>query len=101
MKIPKYLDEFIKIKSLGDELEIYFVDIIWKSPHTPESQDVLIYTLPLARWKKEKGKYVSRILNNKKYFRVCGLCGEINHRGHMHDTYICQRCAERHYHAVY
>ena len=100
MTIPEYLAEFIKVKSHDDQVEIYFHDFIWEG-HTPVSQEELVYKLPLARWEKDKEKYMSRILNNKKYFRICGLCGEINHTRHMHDAYICQSCAVAHHHVVY
>ena len=101
MTLPEHLLESIKAKPVGDQVEIYFIDIIWESSHTPTTHDVLVYTAPLAKWEKYKGKYISRILNNKKYFRICGLCGEVNHTGHMHDAYICQSCAEIHHHVVY
>jgi len=100
MTIPEYLAGFIKVRPNGNRVEVYFEDIIWEG-HTPGTQDVLVYELSLASWGKNKEKYTSRILNNKKYFHICGLCGEVNHRGHMHDAYVCQRCAEINHHVIY
>ena len=100
MTLPEYLAEFIIIRPQGDQVEIYFDDFIWEG-HTPVSHQVLLYQIPLAKWEKDKGKYISRILNNKKYFHVCGQCGKVKHHGHMHDTYICQECAQKYHHVVY
>jgi hypothetical protein len=100
MTLPEYLSEFINIKPQDDQVEIYFNDLIWDG-HTPVSNEVLLYQIPLAKWEKDKEKYISRILNNKKYFRICGLCGEVNHSGHMHDAFICQGCAWEYHQVVY
>jgi hypothetical protein len=99
--LPEQLLEFIRATTVGEIVEIYFTDVFWESPHTPATREVLVYTVPLASWEKDKEKYTSRILNNKKYVRICGLCGGVTHRGHMHDAYVCQGCAEAHYQVVY
>lgn len=100
MAIPDYLVDFIKVEIQGGQVEIWFDDFDWHGQE-PVSHKVLLYTLRLARWEKGKEKYLSRILNNKKYFRICGLCGEVNHRGHMHDAYVCQHCETVHYGVIY
>lgn len=93
MTLPEYLADFIMIRLQGDQVEIYIDDFTWDG-HTPVSHKVLLYQIPLAKWEKDKEKYISRILNNKKYFRICSLCREVKHSGHMHDAYIFQHCAE-------
>ena len=65
MTLPEYLAEFINIKPQDDQVEIYFDDFTWDG-QTPVSSEVLLYQMPLAQWKKDKEKYISRILNNKK-----------------------------------
>ena len=100
MTLPEYLAEFINIKPQDDQVEIYFDDFTWDG-QTPVSNEVLLYQMPLTQWKKNKEKYISRILNNKKYFRICGQCGKVKHHSHMHDTYICQECAQKYHHVVY
>ncbi len=97
----KELRSYIKEVPLGDEVEIYFVKISWPLPYDLVSEDVLLYRVPLEDWEREKREYYGRILNNKKYFRVCGHCFELNHVGHMDGKYLCQSCAEEYFGVVH
>ena len=69
MALPEYLTNFIIIRPQGDQVGIYFDDFTWDG-HTPVSHKVLLYQILLAKWEKDKEKHISRILNNKKYFRI-------------------------------
>ncbi|EKP0294308.1 TPA: hypothetical protein ACSCX2_003511 [Aeromonas veronii] len=41
----------------------------------------------------EVDKAVEKLLNNRRYFRVCGRCRTLNPIGWMHDDFACSGCA--------
>lgn len=81
---------------------IYWVGrVTWNGPHEPG-----IYYTPFRSWKKQPtpamiARARQAALRNRKYFRICTRCHRITNDGHMHDSNICQGCAERYLGVVY
>lgn len=73
----------------------------WNGPHSPE-----LYYTPFRQWKKiPTDSMLARArqaaLRDRRFFVICKRCKQINNVGHMHDSNICQGCAERYLGVVY
>ena len=92
---------------MSDELDDYFrcvanlegwtfdVGLVcWSGPHTPTLEWVTY-----RRWKTlptdERLKRAREAaLAKRAFFRKCELCNETTNIGHMHNSSVCQGCAE-------
>ena len=76
-------------------------EISWPHPHEPEGTWVTVTELPAGASQERIDRQISKILRNRKYFRVCQECGERKPVGWMHNARICQGCAEKHHGVCY
>lgn len=95
-----YLDHFVQVTEMGDNVQINFIDIQWHG-HEPLGVEKPLMTVSKSEWNEGMDKIYSQIFNNKHFFKICGSCGEIHHIGHMHDACICQGCASIYHGVVY
>lgn len=73
----------------------------WSGPHRPE-----LYYTPFRQWEQPPTDTMlaqarQDALKDERFFRVCHRCNRTKSVGHMHDSNICQSCAERHLGVVY
>lgn len=101
MDDQQLIDEFIRTtpSDTGVLIEVLIID--WPTPSQPVSSWVAAATVRGTPSLEKLQERVLRVLGTKKYFRVCGECGERNPMGWMHDNKICQSCAERNHGVVY
>ena len=94
--------EFIRtIPKADGSIAIEVRVISWPHPHEPESAWVMAAELSPGASQDRIDKAVRKNLQNRKFFRVCQECEERNPVGWMHNTKICQTCAERHHGVCY
>lgn len=65
----------------------------WVSPHEPSLEWKTFRT-----WRHEPNaerKDRAKVAAIKRFFRTCVQCRELCNVGHMHDSKLCQGCAER------
>lgn len=122
MKMIKNLNEikknYIRLNtSPNGELVIEVCVIKWHGPDTPLSDWIIAKRFDKDRQRKDQmddlfydpfsvsiyelENEISKILNNRKYFQICGRCRSLNPVGHMCDEYMCQSCASRYEGVVY
>lgn len=75
--------------------------ISWPLPYDPQSTWVAVSVLPAGSSQKGVERAMAKVLRDKRYFRVCQECEERNPVGWMHNTKICQSCAEKHHGVCY
>ncbi|MGL5041009.1 MAG: hypothetical protein ACRC6D_13100 [Aeromonas sp.] len=117
--------DFIRLRSNEKGLYLEVCQIRWPSPHKPASDwvcvkqfgetqkqndtfDIHLSTLlPNGLYETDDGsgkvtswaeieKAINKLLNNRRYFRVCGRCRTLNPVGWMYDEFACSGCAEKH-----
>ena len=94
-------EEFIRIEYTPDAVHLRVAVIGWPSPSKPETHWRQAKSLPPDAGEAEIQEAVAAILANKRFFRECRKCGELNPVGWMHDRTMCQSCATKHMGAVY
>jgi hypothetical protein len=104
--------EYIRFNNLpSGELVIEVCVIKWDGPCTPFSDWIVVKRFDKDRPRKEQmdcmffdpfavpvfelENEVSKILNNRKYFQICGRCRSLKPVGHMCDDYMCQSCGSK------
>lgn len=102
MTDEEIIKEFISIQEI-EGMVVLSVEIIeWPhGPYNPHSSLVEVKRFQGEVNSERTRKAVRAVLRQKKYFRRCMDCGEINPRGWMHDSRTCQSCAERNKGIVY
>jgi len=94
--------EFIRTAPQADGSTLVEVcTISWPLPHEPESTWITAAELPSGASQDRVDKAVRKLLKDRHYFRVCQDCNERNPVGWMHDSKICQTCAEQHHGVCY
>ena len=99
MDDQQLIAEFIRTTQGPDGVHIQVKVIDWPSPSEPVSSWVTAKTLRGIPSPEKVQEAVQRVLETKKYFRVCGECQQRKPSGWMHDNKVCQSCAE-HNHGV-
>ncbi|NEX89522.1 hypothetical protein G4923_12530 [Aeromonas rivipollensis] len=94
---PKKLLHFIDIKPISLKLDAATqkeLDAHWiATKHELE-----------PRWvatPQEIEKAINQLLNNRRYFDICGRCRKLKPVGLMHGDFACQSCAEKFLDIVY
>ena len=85
--------EFVRVSPSGKRLEV--TRISWGSYHTPTGEWIDAGPLAENADQSEIDAKMVRILACKRFFRRCRICNELKPLGWMHDTEVCQSCAER------
>lgn len=109
--------EYIRIGASRNGIQLEVRCIGWEGSHTPISNWVVVKrfdnVIPNYERCDEIGsseitlsayaleKEISKLLNNSKYFQICGRCRTLNPVGHMRDDFMCQGCAKRFSGVVY
>ena len=101
MDDQQLIDEFIRTTPSESGVLIEFKVIQWTSSYESETHWIPAARVGGSPTPEELQQRVLKVLLDKKYFRVCGECGERNPMGWMHDNKICQSCAERNHGVVY
>ena len=91
--------QFIQISPSGSRLEVKTIS--WDGPHTPTSQWVDFGPVPETADAVEVNALMEQALACEQFFRRCQTCKMLNPLGWMHDSKICQSCAERDEGVVY
>ena len=95
------LQEFLRVEHTESGVRILVRRIHWNGPAEPVSIWVVGKDFHSAATKAETDAAARRILEDERYFRVCGECGERNPLGWMHDETMCQGCASKNRGIVY
>jgi hypothetical protein len=85
--------QFIRISASGNRLEVGTIS--WDGPHTPTNKWVDFGPIPKTAGAVEINALMGKTLVCKRFFRRCETCKMLKPLGWMHDTKICQGCAER------
>lgn len=101
MSEEEVIEEFIKVYKDRDQVRFYVRRIDWDGPHTPITTTVNVSSFDGEMDDEAIRAEVMRISKDSKHFRRCKECGERNPFGWMHDSKICQSCAERNHGVVY
>lgn len=88
--------QFIRVVSDDDASVLEIAIVVWHGPHEP----TLVWN-SFRRWSSPPSDTELRTaefdaMHDRRYFKTCEMCGELNNVGHMHDDVTCQSCAERH-----
>jgi hypothetical protein len=99
-EILSELAQFVEIdRSRDGRVVVSVATVHWDGPGTP-----------ILRWTEYDTEFApgagddhihQTVLQDRRFFRRCSRCGELNNVGHMHSARICQGCAERHLGVVY
>ena len=87
------IQEFIRVKRLKEGIKIGAKVIKWPSPSWPVSRWTIVSHLPLEASKEQLDTEIRSVLNDSRFFGVCGTCRERNPNGWMHDNTVCQGCS--------
>ena len=101
MNDEELISKFIKVKQEDNEIRLLVRQIFWPHPHEPRSRWTVASVLPQASPPQDVDAQIQAILENSQYFKVCQECAKRKPRGWMHNSNICQSCAERNYGVVY
>ena len=92
--------EFVRTERSPRGTQLWVQTIEWEGPHTPVSTWVpLGEPSPMTADQVEKKR--KRLLSNRRYFRRCSSCEQLNPVGWMHGASLCQGCATRELGIVY
>ena len=83
------------VTSPFNAVQIYVCTIFWTGPHTTEYTWELAVELPEDSSDEEIQASISKLLNRKKYFKVCKECKERKPSGWMHSSNLCWACGEK------
>lgn len=88
--------EFTRARIDGAVVVLEVQLISWAAgPHCPESTWVEVKRLASGTDTLETARQRRQLLERRRYFRICARCSERNPVGWMHDSRLCQGCAER------
>lgn len=93
---PEVMREFLRTLRTPDYLLIEVLTITWEGAHTPISTWKPGVTRPATTPENKVQQAQQRLLNTRRWFKVCQECGERQPNGWMHDSKMCQGCAEKH-----
>jgi hypothetical protein len=93
--------EFIRLEHTDGSLRILVGSIQWDGPAHPTLSWSVACELPGDSFASVVDEEIAAILTSPDYFAVCAECGERKPLGWMHDSHICQACAERDHGVVY
>ena len=94
MTRSELVTEFISIDSYPGKATFHVAKISWDG-HTPNREWVKHSEVEGELTDTKKDTVISKILSDKKFFKICKECSEVNPVGWMHDSKICQSCAEK------
>ena len=82
-------------------IQIYVRTISWSGPYTSEFSWEVAATLPEGSSEEEVRASIDKLLNRKKYFKVCQECKKRHQSGYMQSSNCCMGCAGSKYGIVY
>lgn len=102
MTEEEIIKEFVSIEQVDVEVVLSVCVIDWRG----RSYNPVSYFVEVDRFQgdvssEETRKVVKTLLRRKKYFRRCVECAELNPQGWMHNSRICQSCAEQNHGIVH
>ena len=96
------IKDFVRRTTTDAGVTIEVKVIGWDGPHTPVSSWMTAAKVKGTPSPEKLQKAILRVLENKRYFRVCRDCGERNPVGWMTgDMGVCHSCAERNHGIVF
>ncbi len=101
MTAQEIAKEFIRVTYRRNSIEFRVKDIFRDGPAHPYSTWELSSRIDGPISEKQITDEIERILHNKRHFRTCEECGDLNPIGWMNDERICQSCAERNHGVVH
>lgn len=101
MKDEGLVREFIRLEHADGSLRILVGSIHWDGPAHPTFSWSVACELPGDSPVSVVDEETAAILTSPDYFAVCAECGECKPLGWMHDSHICQACAQRNHGVVY
>ena len=97
----QFISENFRFERLPDpatreQVYVLSVGIVkWSGPHTSRTEWKIVESFKGTRPKQELvDEAIGKALNNKRYFKICMKCLELNNIGHMFSDYMCEGCAE-------
>jgi hypothetical protein len=101
MTEEEIIKEFVSIEEIEGEVVLSVRIIEWDGPHAPISHSVEVRRFAGHAGDDITKKAIKAVLRKKQFFGRCQECGELNPSGWMHDSKICQHCAETNHGVVY
>jgi len=103
---------YIRLNNSPDGSLVIEVCVLnWDGPDTPVSDWIVAKCFDKHSQRKEQvddlfynrfavpvdelEKEISKVLNNRRYFQICGRCCSLNLAGHMCNDYMCQSCGSK------
>lgn len=96
MERQEIIDEHIAIERNAAGITISVIDVEWDG-HTPVERHLPARKLSTDASPEELSKAIDEVLSDKKFFRVCNDCRELNVVGHiieLHGKTLCHGCAQ-------
>ena len=93
--------DFLRLVAREGRAELEVGVVTWPGPAGPT-----VEWKTLRRWTRPPTAEALRAaedkaLANRRYFRQCSACGQLQNVGHMHDEVLCQGCAHERLGVVY
>jgi hypothetical protein len=77
---------YLRLSSLKGTLSIEVCTVEWMGTCTPISNWHIVKKMEKSCSITEVESVIKNVLSDKKYFRTCTSCKELNISGHMHDS---------------
>jgi hypothetical protein len=99
--IPEDLDQGFRLTAASDGFTLEVAVVTWPTPSCPDLEWHRARAWSAMPSQQELEAAKETVLEDRRYFRVCGRCRQRELVGHMHDARICQACAEKYIGVVY
>lgn len=93
--------EMTRVARPAEAVVIEVAEVHWLQPHTPFTVWHPLAVLPSDCSPIAVDTARQKLLQRKRFFSICGECGQRNAAGHMHSAKLCMSCAEGSHGAVY
>jgi hypothetical protein len=101
MNDAELVAEFMRVERLPDETSILVRVVRWQTPAIPLSSWMVGARLPLSSTAAAIDRAALRLLEDDRFFGRCAECDRRVPLGWMHETGLCQHCAEINHGVVY
>ena len=68
--------------------------LAWTHPHEPRREWHLFDHWAEEPHREDKRQAESVALQDRRFFKTCTMCNELTNVGHMHNSKVCDGCAE-------
>ncbi len=89
------IEQFIRIDSIDDGVNVHVGTVVWESPTQPTTIWTHVFTAPPRIHQAALDRMIQLVLETPDYFAVCTLCGERVPAGWISDDGICMSCTGR------